>query len=104
VDIDCEHAGRSLEYQRRCNHPLHLNALKLGPDQYWNISLQPEAGRRLVADREMRGHRVFVTGDLYTSDRTLRVTEFADRDLVGSLTAAVPSAPRGIESRALFAP
>lgn len=104
VDIDCENAGHSLEYQRRCNHPLHLNALKIGPDQYWSISLQHEAGRRLVADREMRGHRVLVTGDLYTSTRTLRVTGFSDRDLVGTLTAAVPSASRGIESRPLFEP
>lgn len=104
VDIDCEGAGRTLEEQRRCTHPHHLNALKVGPDQYWNVSLQQEAGRRLVTDREMRGHRILVTGDLYTSSRTLHVTGFADQDLEGSLSAAVTPAPSGIEAQQLFEP
>jgi hypothetical protein len=104
VDIDCERAGQTLDEQRLCTHPYHLNALKLGPDQYWNVSLQQEAGRRLVADRDMRGHRVLVTGDLYTSIRTLHLTGFTDQDLEGSLSAGVAPAPAGTEARLLSKP
>jgi anti-sigma factor (TIGR02949 family) len=102
VDIDCEGAGRTLEEQRLCAHPHHLNALKVGPDQYWNISLQQEAGRRLVADREMRGHRVLVTGDLYTSIRTLHVTGFADQDLARNSHKASADAADLLLSLRLF--
>jgi len=81
VDIDCAAAGRTVEQQRHCTHPHHLNALQIGPEQYWNISLDREAGRRLVADREMRGHRLRVVGELYTGIETLHLTSFTDQDI-----------------------
>lgn len=104
VDIDCDTAGRTLEQQRHCAHPHHLNALKIGPNQYWNISLQQAAGRRLVADREMRGHRVLVTGDLVTSIRTLQLTGFTDRDLEGSLSAGLTPASAPSQAQFLLEP
>jgi hypothetical protein len=95
VDIDCEGMGWTLAQQRQCTHPHHLNALKVGPDQYWNISLDQELGRRLVADREMRGHRLHVVGDLYSSIHTLRLASFTDEDLDHALTASVLSTRSG---------
>jgi hypothetical protein len=89
VDIDCESMGRTLVQQRQCTHPHHLNALKVEPDQYWNISLDQELGRRLVADPEMRGHQLRVVGDLHSSIHTLQLTSFTDEDLDGALSASV---------------
>lgn len=92
VDIDCASAGRTVEQQRHCTHPHHLNALQVGPEQYWNISLDREAGRRLVADREMRGHRLRVVGDLYTGIKTLHLTSFIDQDTaLEASSGAIPA-------------
>jgi len=96
VDIDCELAGRTLAEQRNCTHPHHLNALRVAADEYWNVSLDQGPGSRLVADRDMRGHRLHVVGDLYAGIRTLRVTDYTDqeleRDLAGLLSAPAPNA------------
>jgi len=90
VDIDCELAGRTLAEQRNCTHPHHLNALRVA------ASLDQGPGSRLVADRDMRGHRLHVVGDLYAGIRTLRVTDYTDqeleRDLAGLLSAPAPNA------------
>ena len=83
VDLDCDRAGRTLAEQRLCRHPLHLNALKVAEDRYWNVSLDQALSRRLVADEEMRGHRLLVSGDLYTRIRTLRVSDYSDLGMVG---------------------
>ena len=83
VDLDCDRAGKTLAQQRRCEHPLHLNALKVSPGRYWSVSLDQELSRHLVADEEMRGHRLHVEGDLYTGIRTLRLSDFTDLGMVG---------------------
>jgi hypothetical protein len=93
VDIDCEMAGRTLDQQRNCTHPHHLNALRVSADRYWNLSLVQPLGRRLVADRDMRGHRLQIVGDLYASIQTLDVTEYTDQDLDRDLSANLTSAP-----------
>lgn len=104
VDLDCAQAGREIEYQRRCAHPLHRNALAVGPEEFWNIGLHDEAGRRLVADRDIRGHRVHVVGNLHTGTRTLEVAEFIDRDLEQALSALVAPVPIDLAARSVPAP
>ena len=81
VDRACDRAGASVTQQRSCRDPRHLNALKIGPDEYWDVSLDQEASRRLVVDREMRGHRLHVEGELYARIRTLQLTAFTDQGL-----------------------
>jgi hypothetical protein len=98
VDIDCETAGRSVQDQRACTHPHHLNALRVGSDRYWNVSLDGDLGRRLAADRDMRGHRLSVVGDLYTHSRTLRLASFTVDDLEHGLSASIVSTPPEIPS------
>jgi len=92
VDIQCERAGRSLQEQRGCDHPRHYNALKVGPDRYWMVSLDHELGRRLVSDRALRGRRLQVVGDLFTASGTLHVADYTDRSLVEATTVRLLSA------------
>jgi anti-sigma factor (TIGR02949 family) len=91
VDLDCEAAGYTLRQQRQCTHPRHLNALKLDSGTYWNISIDDELGRDLVVDREMRGHRLRVVGELYTGIRTLHLTDV--QDLESSLAVRLVDPP-----------
>jgi len=104
VDIDCERAGHCLNDQRGCEHPHHLNALKVSPGHYWHISLDQELGRRLVADRDLRGHRLRVVGELYADIRTLHVASFTDERLDSGVTAGIRPAPSDLVARALPAP
>jgi len=104
VDIECEDAGMSLSHQRHCLNPLHLNALRVAPDRYWNVALEGELARRLVTDREMRGHRVRVVGDLHASTRTLHLASYDDRGLDLGLTARLDPAPADRLARALPRP
>jgi hypothetical protein len=92
VDIDCERAGHTLQEQRGCRHESHRNALKVGPGRYWAISLDHDLGRRLAADREARGHRLYVVGDLHTSSGTLHLASYTDRDLELDPSARLGSA------------
>ena len=78
VDLDCDRNGLPTAQQPGCTHPHHLNALKVGPDEYWTIGLDREVGRRLVTDRQMRGRQLRVVGDFYEEIRTLHVTSFED--------------------------
>jgi anti-sigma factor (TIGR02949 family) len=78
VDFDCDRAGRTMDQQRDCTHPHHLNALKVGPDRYWNVSLDHPVARALVVEQEMRGHLLQVEGELYAGIETLRLTDFTD--------------------------
>lgn len=73
VDIDCEMAGKTLAQQRGCLHPHHLNALRVSEGVYWNVALGDPVGRLIASDRELRGARLRVRGDLYTRIRTLHV-------------------------------
>jgi anti-sigma factor (TIGR02949 family) len=93
VDLDCELAGYTLKQQRQCTHPRHLNALKLDGGTYWNISIDDDLGRGLVVDREMRGHRLHVVGDLYTGIRTLHLTDVHDLDPALAARLVTPPAP-----------
>lgn len=83
VDLDCDRAGLTFEQQRGCTNPRHLNAFKIGPGKYWAIGVDPESDRGLVVDREARGHRLHVVGNLYTAIHTLQVTSHTDRGAVG---------------------
>lgn len=90
VDLVCDQAGYTLEQQRACLHPRHVNALKLGGDTYWNVSLDQRAGRQLATDREMRGHVLLVEGALHTGIRTLQVTGYSDLGLETNQSRAGP--------------
>lgn len=73
VDRACDLAGRSYEQQRGCDHPGHLNVLKLDDGTYWGVSLDDEESRLLMTDRAMRGTRMRVEGMLYERIRTLQL-------------------------------
>lgn len=75
VDRDCDKAGRSVEDQRRCTHPLHINALKLAEGSYWTISPDQTDFRYLLLDRGVRGRKLVVRGELYRDAETIRLTE-----------------------------
>jgi hypothetical protein len=73
VDLDCDRAGMSLEAQRNCKAPYHVNALKTADGRYWHISPDHEEYGRLIADPAMRGTRLVVDGDYYPGINTLRI-------------------------------
>jgi anti-sigma factor (TIGR02949 family) len=104
VDIDCERAGHCVDDQRDCRHPHHLNALKVSPGQYWNISLDQELGRKLVADRELRGHRLRVVGELYAGIRTLHVASYTDQPPEAGTTASLRAPSPTLLAEAFPAP
>lgn len=81
VDQVCDEAGLPLEHQRSCPDPRHLNALKLADGRYWQIALHDERARRLVVDREMRGHRLLVAGELHGTIETLEIRDLTDLGL-----------------------
>lgn len=74
VDLDCDRAGMSVEYQRRCADRHHVNALKTADGRYWHISPDHKEYGKLIADPEMRGRRLVVDGDYYPGINTLRIT------------------------------
>jgi anti-sigma factor (TIGR02949 family) len=78
VDLECDRAGAALDDQRACDEPQHLNALKVGNERYWNVSMDQDGFRHLVIDPAWRGHRLRVRGDLFTRIRTVRLTDFED--------------------------
>ena len=82
VDHDCDKAGRDPAAQRRCSHPLHVNALKLPGGDYWTISPGPLEFRHLLLDADSRGRRFEVRGDYYPGPETivLRGVVPLDRD------------------------
>ena len=73
VDRDCDHAGRSLDAQRKCLLRHHLNVLKLSDGTYMNIDLEHASNRALLVDPAARGRRLHVVGDYYPAIHTLRV-------------------------------
>jgi len=73
VDLDCDRAGMSLEYQRDCDHPHHVNALKTADGRYWHISPDQRGYGRLVTDPEMRGRRMVIDGDYYPAINTVHI-------------------------------
>jgi anti-sigma factor (TIGR02949 family) len=78
VDRDCDRAGYTLDQQRRCGHPEHLNALKLPDGSYWHIDQGSSVAPQLVTDREMRGHRIRVEGDYNPQARTVQLQRVQD--------------------------
>jgi anti-sigma factor (TIGR02949 family) len=73
VDLQCDRAGKSLEFQLRCRHERHFNALRVADGQYWNLNLSQLQARDIVLDPGRRGERVVVEGDYYPRLQTLRV-------------------------------
>ncbi|HXV76191.1 MAG TPA: zf-HC2 domain-containing protein [Candidatus Polarisedimenticolaceae bacterium] len=73
VDLDCDRAGRSLALQRRCSHPLHVNALKRADGTYWAVSPQQSEFRYLWLGREARGRSLVVEGRLFPETETIRL-------------------------------
>jgi anti-sigma factor (TIGR02949 family) len=73
VDLDCDRAGMDLRYQRDCNHPDHVNALKTADGRYWHISPDQEAYGRLIHDLEVRGRKLVVDGQYYPAINTLHI-------------------------------
>ncbi len=84
VDFDCDRKGVPLGAQRRCAHPAHLNALKISGDAYWHVSLADTASRRIATDRDLRGHRLHVRGQVFEAIGTLQVSEFEDLGMIRS--------------------
>ncbi len=89
VDYDCERAGKTLEQQRLCQHPEHLNALRVAPERYWNIGLDRQVGRSLAAQRGLRGHRLRVVGELNERKRTLHLAHFTDQGIAALSTGLI---------------
>lgn len=81
VDGDCERAGRTFSEQRRCNHPRHLNVLKVADGTYWNISQDEEEFRSMLFSIEQRGHTFRIRGQFYPHIKTLKVSQAQDLDL-----------------------
>jgi len=81
VDRDCDRAGHTLDQQRRCRHPEHLNALKLPDGSYWRIDQASSVDPQLVTDPEMRGHRIRVEGEYQPQARTIRLQRIQDLGL-----------------------
>ncbi|MCP3978705.1 MAG: hypothetical protein GY716_05145 [bacterium] len=80
VDLDCDRAGKPVRQQRKCMHRRHLNALKLRDGTYWHPALDDSAYRGLAFDRDMRGHRLLVSGKLYPAIGTVRVERARELD------------------------
>lgn len=80
IDRDCAEAGYSIEQQRRCRMPHHLNVLLRDDGSYWNLSLDREINKMILLDPEMRGHRLVVDGDLYGAIHTLGIRDYRDLD------------------------
>lgn len=78
VDRECDRKGADLADQRGCRHPRHLNALKRADGSYLNVSLEGELGRKMITDREMRGHRLRVEGLLFPRIETLKIDQLDD--------------------------
>jgi hypothetical protein len=81
VDLDCDQAGYSLDDQRGCAHPHHINALKRADGSYWSISGEEAEFRYLLLDRDVRGRQVVVRGRLYPENHTVRLTAVETLDV-----------------------
>jgi hypothetical protein len=64
----------SVEEQRRCQAPNHINALKTADGRYWYISPDHKDYGRLIGDPKLRGQRLVVDGDYYPGINTIRIT------------------------------
>jgi anti-sigma factor (TIGR02949 family) len=73
VDLDCDRAGKTLEEQRRCKHPHHVNALRTRDGRYWFISPDQEAYGAMIHDRSMRGRRMVINGVYYPAINTVHI-------------------------------
>jgi len=78
VDLDCHRAGKTLVQQRACRHDKHINALELPDGRVWNLSLAQALARDLALDRDLRGHRMAMTGEYFPRLDTLWVKSTAD--------------------------
>jgi hypothetical protein len=91
VDEACDRLGRTLAEQRACTDRHHVNALRLADGSYWTIGLVDEPSRALALDREHRGRRLLVEGDLYERPRILHLERVRDlgpaRDAARAATA-----------------
>jgi hypothetical protein len=95
VDYDCDRSGIPVALQRDCDHPMHLNALRLADDSYVHFSLEGETARALTGDRTLRGAVVAVSGEYYPEIRTVKVERF-ERLRAAETAAWRPLAPDGV--------
>ena len=88
VDEACDRKGVGLNAQRSCPAPDHLNALKPeGGSTYWRVAAN-ETGRRILADRALRGHHIAVHGALHRRLETVEVDRFEDLGAASLVTQA----------------
>jgi len=73
VDLDCDRAGKTIEQQRRCRHPNHVNALKLADGSYWTMDPGPAEFRYLLLDPGERGRTLRVAGRLAPETGVIRL-------------------------------
>jgi hypothetical protein len=99
VDLDCDRAGKSLEDQRRCAHPLHVNALKLGDGSYWTMDADPAEFRYLMLDARERGQTLRIGGRLLPGTNVIRLESVerfdARRDPRSPLPRVLPAMASG---------
>ncbi len=81
VDLDCDQAGYSLDDQRGCLHPHHVNALRRADGSYWSISAEEAEFRYLLLDRDVRGRQLVVRGRLHPENHTVRLTAVETLDV-----------------------
>ncbi len=80
VDRDCDRAGHGLDKQRRCSHPLHINALKRADGSYWTISPDQIDYRYLLLERAVRGRRMIIDGEAYPAAKIIRLNGIEQLD------------------------
>lgn len=97
VDRDCDRAGHGLDAQRRCAHPLHINALKTADGAYWTISPDQTDYRYLLLDRAVRGTTLVIDGELYEDAMIIRLREVEQK---AERTRRIPRDSNPVRARA----
>jgi hypothetical protein len=86
VDYDCDVMGKSIEAQRKCTHPLHLNALRRANGEYLYVNPEQEEYRDLLLARDARGLKLVVSGETLPGTTTIRVESVEMLEARGAAT------------------
>ena len=75
VCVECEHAHRSAQEQRRCRLLTHHSGIRTLDGKVWTLA-NLGAGAKLAAQPDLRGAQVRFQGRLFPSIQTVDVTQF----------------------------
>jgi len=75
VCVECEHAHRSPQEQRRCRMLTHHSGIRTPDGMVWTLA-NLGAGAELSAQPDLRGAQVRFQGTLFPSIQTVDVTQF----------------------------